>query len=403
LSLAADLVNDFKGTERFLQKALQLRLTAVLPPTGWKVVWGPVVWKHEPTKEIDTTGPDNSWYVAFHPGLKFEDGSVHPVHAIAIASTPHESEYVWINENFAVNSVADFDAWVAGGIEKKPVTVPATHIQPGTPYIATGTVNTVHLLLTTPAPEGAAGAGTTLLDFINNVYSSGNSRLITTGHSLGGALASSLALALVRDEKVKVSADRTLTYPTASPSPGNTEFTTQFTATFPARKALGARSYQGWNLNLVNTLDIVPQAWCPSKQISPKQNLGNIPPIYGEPVLPEVLGFTIVAAVHALSSGTVYFPLPSQYFSGPPPSATPESVEKFLQIATLQHTDAYHAEVGITPPTLDLSQVPGSGLSEKSEDQKRFNYPVIAQLEWAREHPEEARRETEKARGTKEV
>ena len=401
LSLTSNLVNDFKGTQTSLQRALQQGLTSVLPVfvPGWQVVWGPVVWKNKPDE--DTAGPDNSWYVAFHPSLEFEDGSVHPAYVIAIAGTPTEAEYVWINQNFGVNSVADFNAWVDGGIQNPPVIVPAKNIVPGTPYIATGTVRAVHLLLTTPAPEGAEGAGTTLLDFISNVDGSGNNRFIATGHSLGGALSPSLALALVSAGAIL--ADRTLTYPSAGPSPGNRGFTDLFTETFPGRKLDEAVSYRGWNLNLVNTFDIVPQAWCPLRSICPELNLGNIPPIYDKPVLPIVLGSTIVLALHALSSGTVFCPLPSQDFTGTPPSAPPTSLEEFLQIVGPQHQEAYLDEVGLVLPTLNESQVLGSGLAQKAEDDIRFNYPVIAGFEWAREHPEEAEKEIERVEVTPEA
>ena len=401
LSLTSNLVNDFKGTQTSLQRALQQGLTSVLPVSvpGWQVVWGPVVWKNKPDEH--TTGPDNSWYVAFHPSLEFEDGSIHPTYVIAIAGTPTESEYVWINQNFAVNSVADFNAWVAGGIQNEPVVVPAARIVQGTPYIATGTVRAVHLLLTTPAPGGAEGAGTTLLDFIKDVDKSGSNRFIATGHSLGGALSPSLALALVSAEALL--AHKTMTYPTAGPSPGNRGFTDLFTETFPVRKLDERFSYRGWNLNLVNTLDIVPQAWCPLRSNSPEQNLGNIPPIYGKPVLPIVLGSSIVLALHALSSGTVFCPLPSQDFTGTPPSAPPTSLEEFLQIVGPEHQGAYLDEVGFALPTLNESHVLGNGLTQKAEDERRFNYPVIAGFEWAREHPEEAQKEIERVENTPEA
>ena len=42
-----------------------------------------------------------------------------------------------------------------------------------------------------------------------------------------------------------------------------------------------------------------------------RSDLGNIPAFYGKPVLPIVLDLTIVPAPHTLSSGAVFYPLPS--------------------------------------------------------------------------------------------
>ncbi|KAF8126833.1 hypothetical protein EV363DRAFT_1347573, partial [Boletus edulis] len=387
LSLASNVVNVYEGTQTSLQKALQKVLRDTLPSIGWELVWGPVVWKNKPDE--DTTGPDNAWYVARHPKLKLDDGSVRSTYVIAIAGTPPKSQYAWSQENFAVNSVSDFNVWVAGGIQNPPVVVPATAIQQNTPYIATGIVNAVQLLLTTKAPEGAMSEGNTLLDFITN--RSGNDRFIATGHSLGGALSSSLALSLV--SAGVISADSTLTYPSAAPSPGNKPFTDLFVQTFPARKLDSAGTYQGWNLNLVNTLDIVPQAWSVRTLISPKQNLYNIPPIYGRPVLPFVKGIAHVFAVHTLRSGTLYFPLPSQYFTRAPPFTPPKTLLEFLGLAVPEHQQAYFDEVGVTVPTLDKSG--DDGLRSKTEEEILFDYPIIAGFEWAREHPKEAEKEIE--------
>ncbi|KAH0831345.1 hypothetical protein J3R83DRAFT_14003 [Lanmaoa asiatica] len=402
LSVASNLVNDFLGTQTCLQKALQFALTSrALPATGaeWQLVWGPVVWKNKP--DVATTGPDNSWYIAFHPSLAFEDGSVHPTYVIAIAGTPAKSQYAWLKKNLAVNSVTDFNAWVACGIENKPVVVPAKDIRLGMPYIATGTVNAVNLLLTTEAPQGAISENTTLLDFITNLDQSTSPRVIATSHSLGGVLSPSLALALVRAEII--SSDSTLTYPTARPSPGNKAFATLFSNTFPARKSDGSAGYEGWNLNLVNKLDAIPQAWCPLRSFSPAQNLGNIPSIYGTPELPMMLGVITVISIHTLSSGVLYKPLPSQYFIGSTPIAPPITLGEFMQIALPQHERAYFCEVRITCLSLNQSEVPNCELKEKSRDEKRFNYPLIAEFEWAREHPEEAEKEIEKVEGTPEA
>ena len=399
LSLASNLVNFDNGTQACLQKALQLRLGIALKGVpGWQVVWGPVVRKKKP--EDDTTGPGNSWYVAFHPNLKFEDGSVHPTYVIAIAGTPEESKDVWFNQTFAVDSVTDFNAWVAGGIEALPVVVRPPSIKPGTPYIATGIVNPVHALLTIPAPEGAACPGKTLLDFITDVDASGGNKFITTGHSLGGALSSTLTLALVSAGVIP--ANTTLTYPTAGPSPGNKGFTDLFAVTFPPRKSDSAKSYQGWNLNLVNTLDIISQAWSVQRKVSPEQNLYNIPPIYGKPVLPLVRGLTLVAIVHSLRSGVLYFPLPSQYFSGDPPPSPPTSSKEFLQIFGLQHQQVYFDEVGVQFLEVDVP-VPCPGLTPKTEDERWFNYPLITWFQWAREHPEDAEKAIKEAEGTDEA
>ena len=398
LSLASNLLNDLKGTQTSLQAALRLGLTIDLPiiDPGWQLVWGPVVWKNEP--ENAETGPDNSWYIAYHPNLPFEDGSVHPTYVIAVAGTPAESTYAWTEQNFAVHSVTDFKAWVAGGIQNRPVIVLAKGVVEGNAYIATGTVNAVHLLLTTPAPEGAVSAGSTLLDFIPNLDHSASLRFISTGHSLGGALSPSLAFTLVLAGYIPC--DTTLTYPSAGPSPGNIGFTDFFVQTFPARKSDEAGGYKGWNINLVNTLDVVPQAWSVFRSISPEQNLGNIPAIYRRPVVPIVLGATVIFALRALISVVRYKPLPSQYFTGTPPSAPPTSLAEFLQILGPEHIGSYLKEIGIAIPTLGKAAIFYSELGEKTEAETRYNCPVISDFEWALEHPEEARDAIDKAEGS---
>ncbi|KAF9219621.1 hypothetical protein BS17DRAFT_386584 [Gyrodon lividus] len=307
LSFCSNLVNDQKGTEDNLQRALQGALTHLLPTYGeWTTVWGPTVWKFKPAEA--NTGPENSWFVGYNPRLTYADGSVHPTYVVAVAGTPANSGYAWAQENFAVNSVVDFIAWVKAGTSNPPQAVMPKDIVPGTPYAAMGTVRAVQTLLTKRAPEGSASAGSTLVDFLAQLKVSDATRIVFTGHSLGGALAPTLALSLVSSGTVP--APSALTYPSAGPSPGNRGFADLFASTFPAQRYPGSETggYQVWNLNIVNSLDIGPQAWCAIKSLSPEQNLDNIPPIYGRPVLPLILGITLLLKIQACSTAHCVLP-----------------------------------------------------------------------------------------------
>ena len=344
LSLAANWVNVVEGNQASLQRALQFALASEVPliGTGWQLVWGPVVLKK--VTDNDQTGPENSCYIAFHPRLRFEDGSVHPTYVVAVAGTPKTSLNVW-KKNLAVHTVTDIRAWVASGIHNYPGVVSKKDIKLRGAYIASGTVKTVHLLLTTAPPKGAASAGTTLLDFITtNMGKWASPRFIATGYSLGGAVAPSLALSLVLAGYISV--DHTLTYPIAGPSPGSSGFTDLFVQILPPR-CCGRASYQGWNLNLVNKLDVVPQAWCISQLVSPEQNLGNVPAIYGKPTMNLVRHTARLAKGWSAISCVLYKPLPSQYFSGTPPAYPPDTVIKFMAIARQQHEEAYFQEVRV--------------------------------------------------------
>ena len=344
LSLAANWVNVVDGNQASLQRAFQLALASEVPliGAGWQLVWGPVVLKT--AADNDQTGPENSCYVAFHPRLRFEDGSLHPTYVVAVAGTPKTSLNVW-KKNLAVHTVTDIRAWVAGGVRNCPEVVPKRDIKLGGAYIASGTVKTVHSLLTTAPPKGAASAGTTLLDFITaNIGKRASPRFIATGYSLGGAVAPSLALSLVLAGYIPP--DHTLTYPIAGPSPGSSGLTDLFVQIFPPRYC-GRASYQGWNLNLVNKLDVVPQAWCISQLVSPEQNLGNVPAIYGKPTMNLVRHATRLAKSWSAISCVLYKPLPGRYFSGTRPAYTPNKLTEFMKIARQQHEEAYFQEVGV--------------------------------------------------------
>ena len=178
---------------------------------------------------------------------------------------------------------------------------------------------------------------------------------------LGGTLSPPLALALVSAGAVP--ADSTLTYaPSSRPTipPGN------LSASF-GRSRLDPQCRHRTRECLVrnrrrrsrNTFDIVPQSGVPFPQ---NRTWATSPPIYGKPLLPIVLGSTIIFALHALSSGALFSPLLSQYFTGPPPLAPCKSLKGFHQNVGPAHLEAYLDEASIVLLWLVKSQVPGSGL-----------------------------------------
>ena len=378
LSIAADLVHHLTGTTENLLDALRRRVHdthASLNPKGpsnqmgiWQLNWGPVVWKNE--ADASTTSPDLSWYVTYHENLEFEDGSLHPTYVIAVAGTP----------GIYLNKVVDFEAYVFDGqFKTQPAEVYTDVPYADKPYITLCTARAVHTLLTNPAPS-VAGVRT-LLSFIHGVRTTKDPvtrtlpRFVFTGHSTGGSIASSVALALVSGGVIP--ADRTLTYSTGGPSPGNAAFANLFERTFRAR-VVGEEAYRSWNVNLVNTLDVVPQAWCHQRFISPNQNLTNIPTIYGTPIVPDAIRITDALIASASESGVVLKPLRSRYFTGTPPSAPPASLDAFLQIAVQQHVQAYLREIGATIPESDFSL---DGLRAKTEAEILVDYPVIGDFE----------------------
>ena len=171
----------------------------------------------------------------------------------------------------------------------------------------TGTAIIVHTALTDPS-SGAASASLTLHEFLSGIPASSLTRLVFTGHSLGGVLSPTLALALVTSGALKAEA---LVYPIAGPSPGNGSFANLF-----------SHEYAVWNTNIINSLDIVPQVWCTKPEDSPSQNLDNISPIYGSPVLPTIEWGIAFLRAKANLVDTVYMPLQSRIISGGSPTST---------------------------------------------------------------------------------
>lgn len=317
--MASNALYPSKQDQDTLLNCLQAKLPGIVSAIGgqWKVVWGPVTWKARP--DDAKTGPDNAWFIAHSPSVTFDDGTTREAYVVAVSGTNANSIYGWY-ENLAVGRVVDFTAWVGNGITQLPVPVNRGDIVPTGTYVAYGTAGAVHTLLTEPSPPGSASVGLKLHEYLTNILAPESMRVVFTGHSLGGTLSPTLALALTISGALKVEG---LVYATGGASPGNRRFANLFTQTFPTSTSTCPETgYAVWNKNIINSRDIIPQAWCTKRILSPAQNVKNIPSIYGVPTIPfiELVAFWLKASVN--KSHIVYAPLPSHILSGVKPEET---------------------------------------------------------------------------------
>jgi len=204
---------------------------------SWELAWGPGIFQSS-----GSSAADNAIYLV--------RDKVNSVYVIAIAGTNPASKYD-ITEDLAIEYPL---AWPYGG------NAPA-----GT-LIAPGTQDGVNALLSLES------GGLTLLAYLQNVDAASSSTLIFTGHSLGGALAPTLALALAQQGFDPSAWQAVYVYPTAGPTAGNSAFATFFSQIFP-QPAAGPQQWQVWNADLANSLDVVPQAWG-------ENTLASIPDLY---------------------------------------------------------------------------------------------------------------------------
>ncbi|KAG8864026.1 hypothetical protein FRB96_006899 [Tulasnella sp. 330] len=310
LSLNSNYLTNVQNTPLSkMQTMIETALPDLVKAWGpWKVVWGPVVWQ-DATSTI-ANGPDNVWYVAYNESLD--------TYVIAIAGTATFSAYDIWHEDGEVNAVVDLSNWLATW---KGVPGAFTALQKGKvddsgkAYISVGTARGLSALLTNQPRITAQGSGMYLQDFLGTI--SATSTLIFTGHSLGGALAPALALAWWMSTMPRnVQLTNVKTFPTAGPSPGNQKFVETYEANFPV--PANPTGYQNWNVNLVNTLDVVPQAWCDEKTLDPDQNLHRITRYYDGTLKCKLeLAVIIGGLVYCADlSGVIYRPLKSSKFTG---------------------------------------------------------------------------------------
>ncbi|EUC54678.1 lipase class 3 [Rhizoctonia solani AG-3 Rhs1AP] len=371
LSLMANLLQKNKGTREDLQRQIQKKLPLALLLLGgdWRVTWGPVVWKYSP--DDAKTGPDHVWFVARNPNLKFPNGEQKDTYVLAVAGTT--TDYNWVVNNARVDKVVDYHKWLEAGITTPPKEEISTSHE--NCYIAYGIALGVYRLASIESP--AASPGNTLPSYWASFPDSSETKVILTGHSLGGALSPSLAFGLLESGAFsKFKPNNILVYPTAGPTAGNLVFADLFAQKFPKVPGSG---YQVWNYNVINELDIVSQAWCISKDASPAQNMGNIPTIYGSPAILAVSMGVAAASLWASASGTIYVPIPAIRFKGTPPASRPTTMKGFLKEALKQHGEEFIKEFQLPIPTEVLSGEE-EGIEKMTEEEAEGLEPVLQDI-----------------------
>ncbi|KZS97253.1 hypothetical protein SISNIDRAFT_463184 [Sistotremastrum niveocremeum HHB9708] len=375
LSLASNALGAKKAPLADLQNAIEsavpnwIRKGASQGLKGYEVVWGPTVWKHTLDGDANT-GPDNTWYIANNKAAVFPDGTFN-TYVIAIAGTA--SSFGWTDEDFQVGRVVDINQFA-----KNFSVYPSPDQSPNdaaNSYIAFGTAIGVHTLLNTVAPATAKSPGTTIVSILSSIPS--GSRVIFTGHSLGGALSPTAALVL----QLSKGLSNVYTYPTAGATPGNLNFVKLFASKNPPSTP-GSKVWQAWNRNVYNTLDVVPQAWSIDKKTFPNQNLHHVPTMWG--TLPSGLanalaGLIFVAVGMVNPSNIKYIPLPGQTFTSTLPSI-PQNFDEWKQVAHTEHVPAYMTALGVNPDGFVAGKSALSVLPEKTLDELIVSYPFLELL-----------------------
>jgi hypothetical protein len=184
----------------------------------WVLAWGPVVYRF-PIAKYD----DNMMYVVQH-GTDSSDL------AVVIRGTDPYALDDWLAEDFDVD---DQVGWPEGE---------------GQPKISKAISEGLTIL------QRMESAGSNLETFLQTraAASSIGLRVHVTGHSLGGALAPTLALWLHDNQSTWDPQGKAVisVYPLAGPTPGNTAFAAYY------HSALGKTTVRLWN-----PFDVVPRAW----------------------------------------------------------------------------------------------------------------------------------------------
>jgi len=209
----------------------------------WEVIWGPAIYTFS-----EALFQSNMMYVVRQ--ISNPSNLI-----IAIRGTNIPSIIDWIKEDFDVWKQVD---WV--------IPEEMEYSTDKTPKISKSTDRGLDIVVNKLIPaKNIPGEGMGIVDFLKEVTEE-KCRITITGHSLGGALTSALALYLKERQKDwDKSGETEINLSTfASPTIGNSAFAGYFDS------QLADKSRRIWN-----TLDIIPHAW-------EADGLSKLPDIYSE-------------------------------------------------------------------------------------------------------------------------
>lgn len=346
-SMAAYLGTNLTGSEEDIEKELSLRLNKLLKEPAveavmgkWDVVWGPCVFQ---SRNSDVA--DNVMYVV--KGTYIVPGTVppklKPEYVIAIAGTYPKSRFDVIIEDGLVGTQVPF--------QRFPIW-PRSNVK-----ISRGT-SIGYRILKEMVYEPTPGKSQSLIEFLQGAIDVADTRIVTTGHSLGGALCPALALWLQRTKKewdnnnpVTVS-----TYPYASPSPGNKGFSDAVS------KEITGEVCRTWN-----KLD-APSYWWN------KTTLEQLPTLYAPNIEPGALINAFSKFLIALTRGNEYIhvdnnavPLPGKFNQEASDKGDIPFKQYFGQMK-YQHVNEYFELLGTQLIGEEIAKIMGKESDPKEQD-----------------------------------
>lgn len=192
----------------------------------WQIIWGPAIFcANSSTKQVIA---DKTIMLLYNP--------MQNVFTIAIAGAYKNSIYGWFEEDFNINTTVKW---------REVIDHPQDILDTAT--ISTGVYNGLQTLLNIKHNE------LTLMQVlsIQLLKAKKRSELALTGHGLGGALASTLAMYLKDTQKKWDTSKKVFVisaYPTGTTTPGNEAFANRLSSNIDYH-------------SFYNRLDVVPHAW----------------------------------------------------------------------------------------------------------------------------------------------